>query len=64
MDPWRKAQIAHLKLDEAPSEMPNEYVDSVDVFSLKLAAKLSEYTEINNHAIELKDDRQPPYGPI
>ncbi len=32
--------------------------------SPKLAAKLSEYTGINDHAIELVDDRQPPYGPI
>ncbi len=30
----------------------------------KLAAELSEHTEINDHAIELVDDRQPPYGSI
>ncbi len=60
----KRAQIAHLKADEAPTEVPNEYVDFADVFSPKLAAELSEHTGINDHAIELVDDRQPPYGPI
>ncbi len=33
-------------------------------FLPKLAAELLEHTEINDHAIELVNDRQPPYGPI
>ncbi len=64
MHPSRRAQIAHLKADEAPTEVPSEYADFADVFSPKLAAELLEYTEINNHAIELVDDWQHPYGPI
>ncbi len=52
----RRAQIAHLKADEAPFEGPSEYADFVDVFSLKLAVKLLEYRKINDHAIELVDD--------
>ncbi len=60
----RRAQIAYLKADEAPTEVPNEYADFADVFSPKLAAELPEHTGINDHAIELVDDRQPPYGPI
>ncbi len=54
--PLRRAQIAHLKADEAFSEVPSKYADFVDVFFPKLAAKLSEHTEINDHAIELVDD--------
>ncbi len=62
--PSRRVQIAHLKADEALTEVPNEYADFADVFSPKLAAELPEHTGINDHAIELVDDRQPPYGPI
>ncbi len=62
--PSRKAQIVHLKADEAPTKVPSEYADFADVFSPKLAAELPEHTRINNHAIELVDDRQPLYGPI
>ncbi len=64
MHPSRRAQIAHLKADEAPTEVPNEYADFADVFSPKLAVELSKHTGINDHAIELVDDRQPPSGPI
>ncbi len=38
--PSRTAQIAQIKADEAPSEMPSKYADFADVFSPKLAAKL------------------------
>ncbi len=64
MHPSRRAQIAHLKADKAPIEVPSEYADFADIFSPKLAAELSEHTGINDYAIELEDDRQPPYGPI
>ena len=64
MHPSRRAQIAHLKADETLTKVPSEYADFVDVFSPKLAAELLEHTEINDYAIELVDDRQPPYGPI
>ncbi len=60
----RKAQIAHLKADKAFSEVPGEYADFADIFSPKFTAELPEYTGTNDHAIELVDDRQPPYGPI
>ncbi len=64
MHPSRRAQIAHLKADEAPTKVSSEYADFADVFSPKLAVELPEQTGINDHAIELVDDRQPPYGPI
>ncbi len=62
--PSRRAQIAQLKADEALTKVPSEYSDFADVFLPKLAAELPEHTEINDHAIELVDDWQPPYGPI
>ncbi len=64
MHPSKRAQIAQLKADEAPTKVPSEYADFADVFSPKLATELPEYTGINDHAIELVDDRQLPYGPI
>ncbi len=54
--PSRRAQIAHLKADEAPSKVPSEYANFADIFSLKLATELSEYTGINDYAIELVVD--------
>ncbi len=59
-----RAQIAHLKADEAPTKVASEYTDFADVFSPKLAAKLPKHTKINDHAIELVDDWQPPYSSI
>ncbi len=64
MHPSRRAQIAHLKVDKASTKVSSKYADFADIFSPKLAAKLSEHTGINNHAIELVDDWQPSYGPI
>ncbi len=64
MYPSKKAQIAHLKADEALTKVLSKYADFADVFSPKLAVELPEYTGINDHAIELVDDWQPPYGPI
>ncbi len=64
MHPSRRAQIAQLKADEAPIKVLSEYADFADIFSPKLAAELPEHTGINDHAIELVDDRQSPYGPI
>ncbi len=60
----RRAQTAHLKADEAPTKVPSEYVDFADIFSPKLAVKLPEHTGINDHAIELVDNRQLSYGSI
>ncbi len=64
MHPSKRAQIAYLKVDEAPTKVPSKYADFADVFSPKLATELSEHTRINDHAIELVDDWQSPYGPI
>ncbi len=60
----KRAQIAHLKADEASTKVSGEYTDFVDVFSPKLAVELPEHTAINNYAIKLVDDWQTPYGAI
>ena len=50
--------------NEAPTSISKEYSDFTEVFSSELALKLSAHTRINDHAIKLVDDWQPPYGPI
>ena len=62
--PSKKTQIAHLKVNKAFTKVSGEYTNFADVFLPKLAIKLFEYIEINNHNIELVDDQQPFYGPI
>lgn len=54
---FRRAQIALLKLDKTSTTVLPEYSNFVDIFSLKLIAELLEYTEINNHAIDLINDK-------
>ena len=56
----REAQIAALQADKAPTEIPADYSDYINVFSPNLAMELPENTSINEHAIELIDRRQPP----
>ena len=60
----KKPQISGLIAEETTTKVPAKYSDFADVFSLDLASELPEYTGINNHAIELVDDQQPPYGLI
>ena len=60
----RQAQVGALLFDKALTEVPAEYSDYSDVFSAENAAKLLENTGINEHAIELEEGKQPPFGPI
>ena len=60
--PSCQAQIASLNVEEVT--IPAEYSDYTDVFSSDSAAELPEHTGINDHPIDLVDDKQPPYGPI
>ena len=62
MHPAREAQIASLVAEEV--KIPTEYSDFSDVFSEEKASILPEATEMNQHAIELQEGHQPPYGPI
>ena len=61
---FHKTQIVALIVNEASILIPTEYSDFTDVFSLELASELFKHTRINNRAIKLVDNWQPPYGPI
>ncbi len=58
------AQIVALQWDKAPIEIPTEYFNYADIFLSDLAMELPENTRLNEHAIELVAEKQPPYGPI
>ena len=60
----RQAQVGALLFDKASTKVPAEYSDYSDVFSAENAAELPENTGINEHAIELKEGKQPSFGPI
>ena len=62
--PSRESQISGLIAEEAPTKVPAEYSDFADVFSPDLAMELPKHTEINIHAIDLEESKQPPYEPI
>ena len=59
-----KAQVGALLFDEALTEIPAEYFDYSDVFLAENAAELPENTGMNEHAIKLEEDKQPPFRPI
>ena len=41
-----------------------EYSNFSNIFSSDSTVELSEHTRINDHPIDLLDNKQPPYGPI
>lgn len=53
-----------VKTNEALTDVRSKYADFADIFFPNPAVKLSEYTKINNHAIDLIDSKQPFYGLI
>ena len=59
-----EAQVGALLFNEAPTEVPVEYSDDSDVFLAEHATELPENTGMNEHAIELEEDKQPSFGPI
>lgn len=58
----KKAQIALLFTEKV--KITAKYSDFLDIFSNKKALMLPNLTKINQHAIELQEGKQPPYGPI
>ena len=64
VDSGEPIQIAALNQKKAPTKVPAKYLDSSDVFSAEKALVLPEQTELNKHAIELEEGKQPPYRPI
>lgn len=53
----RKAQIAFLFAKETQVKILYKYVNYIDVFLLEVTIKLLEQTGINNHPINLEDDK-------
>ena len=62
--PSRRPQISGLIAEKALTKLPTKYSDFADVFSPDSASELPEHTGINNHAIKLVKDQQPPHGLI
>ena len=60
--PDKKAQIASLLTKKV--KIPNKYSEFINVFSEEKALVLPERTKLNEHAIDLEDGKQSPYGPI
>ena len=60
--PSYQVQVAVLTSKE--TGIPAEYSDFSNIFSSDSAAELPEHTGINDHPINLLDDKQPPYGSI
>ena len=60
--PSWQAQIA--LLDVKKVTITSEYTDYTDLFSPDSAAELPKHIGINDHPINLIDDKQPPYGLI
>ena len=57
-------EIVALNQNEAPTKVSSKYIDYTNLFSFKLVMKLLENTDINEHAIKLKKDKQLSFGPI
>lgn len=62
--PSQATQIVALQWDKASTKVPFEYANYADIFSFDLAMELPESTGINEYAIELVEEKQPPYRPI
>ena len=60
----KQAQVGVLIFNEALTEVSVEYSNYSNVFLAENAAELPENTGINEHAIKLKESKQPPFGPI
>ena len=60
--PSCQAEIALLTSEEY--RILAEYFELSNVFSSDLAGGLPEYTRINDHSIDLLDNKQPPYSSI
>ena len=59
-----KAQIGALLFNKALTEVPAEYSNYSNIFSVKYAAKLPKNTGMNEHAIKLEEDKQLLFRPI
>ena len=62
--PSRRSQVSGLIAEEAFTKVPAKYSDFADIFSPDLTSELLKHIRIYNHAIELVNGQQSPYGPI
>ena len=60
----KQAQVEALPFVKALTEVPAEYPNYSNIFLAENAAELLENTGINEHAIELKESKQLPFGLI
>ena len=60
----KSAQVVALNQKEVLTKVPAKYLDFSNVFSAKKALVLPEQTELNEYAIKLEKDKQPPYRSI
>ena len=58
----QKAQIGLLDIEKVI--ISSKYANYINIFSLDVTTKLPEHTRINNHLIDLMDDKQSLYDPI
>ena len=57
-----KAQVGVLLFNKAPIEVLAEYSDYSNIFLAKYVAELPENIGMNEHAIKLKEGKQPLFG--
>ena len=57
-----RAKIWALLFDKAPTEVPAEYFDYSNVFSVGNIAELVNNTRMNKYAIKLEKNKQPFFG--
>ena len=60
----KQAQVGALLFNKTFTEVPVEYFDYSNVFIAENAVELLEIIGINEHAIELEEDKQLLFGPI
>ena len=60
----KQVQVRALKFNKVPTAVLTEYSNYSNVFSAEYTAKFLKHIEINNHAIEIKESKQPSFGPI
>ena len=59
-----RVKVGALIFDEAPTEVLAEYCHYSNVFSVENVVEISDNTGMNEHAINLEESKQPPFGPI
>ena len=60
----KQAQVEALLFNKVSTKIPEEYSDYSNIFLAENVAELPENTGMNEHAIELEEDKQPPFSPI